>query len=465
LNFGTSEPPSTGKWDPDNNFGATDLQVASVTFDSLITTDRYGRMLPALGTSWHPAQNGGLEIKLRPNVRFQDGTPLTAVDVKTTIERVSRDTSLAHNSFWAPTSVKILDSHTVAVIPDTPFAPLPWVLTRQYILSHKQLADINQLQTHPIGTGPFRFDSYEGTTVSLSAHSGYWGGVPRLSGLRWQIISNRPTLIAALQSGEVDIVDRLSPPEVSTVKGTTQLSIVTDTRSLNSVLLAFDLDNAYMKDLAVRQAIAHAVDRPGIVSLFHGSAKLAGSVLPTGNTDYVPLPAYDFNPQKAKALLAKAGYSQGFTVSMPTSTGFFPLEMQVDELIAANLTAVGIDVKLLELDPGKYNNVAGTVPLQVISWYDFTDDADFALSLYAPPNSALFHYSSPTFTALMQAQRHQLNPTLRKPLITKAAELIWDDLPALPLHEPLVIFGLRAAVQGFDFSDPFALRLSRTSIT
>lgn len=455
LVFGAGEPPS-GHWDPQQNFGTTDLQVDSLVFDSLVAYDAQGKIHPSLATSWKQLDDRHMRLTLRQGVHWHDGTPFTAEDVKATIERVANNASVDQHIFWAPAKVQINDPGTITIATAEPFAPLLKVLAVTSIVSAAQLRDESALNKHPIGTGYFKFGSYNGNVVELVANKSYWAGPPHLDGVNFQIISDDGAKMSALAAGQIDITYRLSPADLRFVKSSPDVKI-TAFPSLDNIWMGFDCSKAPLNDVRVRQAIAHAIDRPSIIKLFAGYAKLPNSPLPIGAPGYTPLTQYNYDVAQAKAMLGAAGVKSGQTLTYPLSTGVWPYQEQVDQINVSGLKAVGFKVQTKQLDTGTFLANYTEYDVFVQSWYMLTGDPDFSFSIYAPPlGTAIFKWHPSQFTRLFDAERQTIDPAARQQKINDLSEYLWQQLPLLPLHNPQWIVAYRTNVHGYQHGPTFA---------
>jgi peptide/nickel transport system substrate-binding protein len=463
LIFGSGEPP-TGEWDPAQNFGTTDIQVASLVFDSLVRYDAKGQIVPGLATEWRRLDDRRLDLKLRTDVKWHDGTPFTAEDVKATIERVANDPKIAHHIFWSPATVRVNGPDSVTIVTKRPFAPLEKVLAVTNIVSAAQLQDLDGLKKKPVGTGYFKFDGFDGSTVRLTANKAYWDGAPKLAGVQFKIIPDRGALMSALADGGVHITYRLSPADLRTIQGRGEVK-VTAFPALDNIFLGFNTRKKGLDDARVRQAIAYAIDRPGIVKLFGEYSQVSTSPLPIGAPGFTALPQYDHDPARARQLLSAAGVS-GLTVTMPTATGIWPFEQQVDEIISQSLERVGIKTDVTRLDAGKYRSDYAKYDVFVQSWYMLTGDPDFTFTFTAPPLGELvLGWKDEKFAGLFTAQRETVDQDARQQRIDAASKYLWDQLPLLPLQNPKWLVAYRKEVVGYQHGPTFAELLHGVSLS
>jgi len=458
LVFGTSEVTS-GDWDPQQNFGTTAIQVSSLVFDSLVYYNADAEIVPGLATEWTQVDDTHLQLTLREGVTWHDGTPFTGEDVKATIERVANDPAVAHYIFWThPVTVEV-DGMEVTIVTETPFAPLLNVLCVTPIASAAQLAKPDELNSHPIGTGYFKFDTYDGSNVKLAANDDYWNGRPNVDAVEFRLIADHGALISAVTSGEVDITYRVSPADLDTLAASDQIE-TTNFPVADNTFLAFNMASEVFQDVRVRQAVAHAIDRPGIVSLFRGSSSLPDSPLPVGGPGHTSQTQYDYDPAKAKSLLEEAG-AVGATINYPTSNGIHTYQEQIDQIIIQSLEAAGFTVNASKLETGTfradiYND---EYDLHLNGWFMLTGDPDFSFSIYVPPlGETVFHWTADdTFMGYFDAQRQELDQDARQQILNDLQTYAWDNmLASLPLNNPDWVVAYNKRVVGYQHGPTFA---------
>jgi len=342
---------------------AADRMAGLVTmqiFDALLERDfATGGLNPALATEWHVSEDGlTYEFTLREGVTFHDGSAFDADDVAATFE-AGVDPANAYAADFEGITVEIDDPFHVRIVRESADVTYLRRLAETSIISNDQFAaGGNQaIEDAPIGTGAFKFVEWtKGDRILLAANESYWDeGKPHVAELIFRPIPESSTRLAAVQTGEVDIVNRLSADEAQSLLSVDGVEVV---RYLADRVYYIAFNNLSTgiglptEDAKVRQAMNYAVNRQAIVDgLFEGFASLStGFVTPTnlGYDDTLEPFAYDV--EKAKALLAEAGYGDGFEIGMACPIGAYTNFEEVCQAIASDLAVVGITVTGGEVD-------------------------------------------------------------------------------------------------------------------
>ncbi len=350
-----AEPGSPTTMNPeklDNGGGDTDF--ASLAYDPLIRYTPQGKWVPDLATSWKASDgNKTFTVQIRPNVQFSDGATMTSQDVADTIKAEMNSGTTCATYIGAMTSVEASDSHTVVMKFSSPVADLPASFDQNGMCG--DIVGKKTTGTTTDGTGPYMLDASRtvtGSTYVYVQNPHYWNKtLKRYKTVTLKVIANANAAFNALRDGQVDLVTGDST-EVSAAK-----SAGMDVHAVASTWQALwltDFGGKLVKPLAnqkVRQAIAYAIDRPTIAkALFNDYATANDETQIKGYQGYAPgyEKYYNYNPGKAKKLLAEAGYANGFTLPMIASRdmGFDP----VVQAIASQLEKVKIKVKIKE-DP------------------------------------------------------------------------------------------------------------------
>jgi peptide/nickel transport system substrate-binding protein len=429
-------------------------------FDSLTAHDPTTmKLVPHLAESWRLVNDLTWEFLLRQGVKFHNGESFNAATVKYNFERVmnpEQKSPQRGNIAWLE-RVDIVDAYTVRLITKEPQPIAPEHLTNIQMIPAayaKQVGD-KGLAQQPVGTGPYKFVWWsKGQQVVLEANTDYWKGTPAVKTVVFRAIPEVAMQIAELVSGGVDIIRTIPPDQIPLIDASGS-AYVSKTPILRVVYLSFDClgrdpsSQSALKDARVRQAIAHAIDVDAII--YHVLGGL-GVRTPTGVTPmhfgYDGIAAkYAYDRDKAKTLLADAGYADGLQLNLHTYGGSIVSQPQVAEAIMGYLAHVGIrtDTKHFD-DVGTFasHQQAGKLNDLVLgSWGSYSIfDADMLLH-------PLFHRSEP-FTYCTDAQleglldkgRSSLEQGQRKQALLQAQRAIVDRAYWVPLYGQYEILGL-----------------------
>jgi peptide/nickel transport system substrate-binding protein len=439
----------------------TTLQVSVKVFDGLLSYDLNSLPQPQLATAWQVSEDGlRITLRLRPGVRWHDGQPFSSEDVAYSVLEVwKKYHSRGRSTFANVEAVETPDPLTAVLLLTKP-AP--------YILSALASTESQPVPKHlyegtdplsnprniaPIGTGPFRFVSWQrGSHVVLERNPDYWDQPrPYLDRLIIRFLSDSSTMAAALETEAIQVGSSMAYTDITRLAGAPHLSIV----SLNTPFTAgissfeFNLDRPLFRDIRVRQAFAHSIDREFLVkNILLGFGSVADSPIPAsmGAFHAAALPVYEFDLRKAEALLEQAGFKRGADGDRlklhidPYPSAFAQGTAQV---MRSNLAQIGVRLTMRNTDAGEFVNrvytrrdfdtivygaTAGPDPaigVQRIYW-----SKDFAPGV-AFSNGA--HYANPEVDRLLEAAQTELDPGRRRAFYARFQEIVQGDAVTLPL--------------------------------
>jgi len=421
----TLEPPTL---DPTSGAAQAIREVTLQNiFEGLVKMDRTGKIVPCLAESWAvAADNVTYTFKLRTNASFHDGTAFTSELVKFSFDRaVAPDSTNAQRQLFAPIAeIATPDAATVVIRLKQPTANFLYGLAwGDAVIIAPASAAGNK--TSPVGTGPFKFMRWNrGDRLELARFDGYWGEKPALAKAVFRFMSDPQAQVAALRAGDVDAQTNLSAPEaVAQLKADPKLK-VTIGKTEGEVVLAINNGKPPFNDLRVRQAIAHVLDRKTIALGVYGfDVDLIGSHFSPLHPAYVDLTAtYPVDIPKAKALLARAGFSNGFNCTLKLPPPAYA--RRSGEIIAALLAQIGIN--------------AAIEPLEFPQWLERVfrgKDYDLSVIAHTEPldidiyarDDYYFQYKNPEFKALMAKIAVTLPDAERNALYGEAQRMLARD--------------------------------------
>lgn len=438
---------SPSNLDPRIGTDAASERIGTLLFDSLVQRDEHFNMQPALAERWEMPDAKTYVFHLRRDVKFHDGRPLTARDVKWTFDSLLNGTvvSARAGAYRLVESVEAPDAATVIFHLKEPFASLLWNLSNgsMGIVPYGSGKDFNQSL---IGSGPFKFVRAElDREVVIERNDGYWGEKPKLRRVRFAVVPDTTTRALELDKGSADIaINALTADMVATIRQQGKLAV--ETRAGTTLAyLAFNLRDPILKDVRVRRALAYAIDRrPLIEYLWRGLARPADSVLPPQHWAYNgEVQKYEHDPAKANAILDAAGYRRGadgvrFRLTMKTSTEESTRLMAA--VLQQQLRAAGIalDIRTFEFATFYSDVTKGSFQLFSLRWIGGNEDPDiFEYIFYStstPPKRAnRGYYSNPRVDALIEAGRRELDQGKRKAIYGELQQVLAEDLPYIDL--------------------------------
>lgn len=432
--------------DPRVGIDAQSERIDGLIFDDLLSRGDDLNVAPGLAESWEIPDPRTYVFHLHRAVKFHDGRPLTARDVKWTFDSLLqgniRSTKAANYKYVD--HIEALDDSTVVFHMKEPDAPLLWNLS-DGAMGIVPYGSGDEMTEHPVGSGPFKFVSAEtDRDVILERNDDYWGEKAKLARVRFAVVPDETTEALELRKGSGDVaINSLTPDTVAALARDPAL-VVERGGGTRLAYLGFNLRDPILKDVRVRQAIAYALDRkPMIEYLWRDEATPAKSILPTQSWAYNgDVPDYQHNPEQASTLLDAAGYPEvngvRFHITMKTSTDANTRLMVA--VMQQQLRKVGIvlDIRSFEFATFFSDVQHGAFQMYGLRWIGGNEDPDiFEYAFHSskfPPNGAnRDYYFNPRVDALIDQARRQVDPKARKPLYAEVQEILARDLPYIDL--------------------------------
>lgn len=437
-------------------------------------------IVPALATSWDISSDGrAFTFHLRVGVFFHDGTPFDAEAVKYNVERMYKKDAVQYDPIAANTtrylwkyleSVEVLDPLTVTLKFSTPFYEFPKVLTQLGMGSGGIISPTalrkwgDKIGEHPVGTGPFKFAESSGGKILLERNDQYWGAKAHLDRIVFLQIPDPVARVNALQTGEVDLI--FAPPPESIQDLGKAGYVINQGTTTNVWFLSLNTKDPVLKDIRVRRAIAMAINKEKMVrELLKDTAKPAQGLQAPGNSsydaDYKGLP---FNIDRARGLLAEAGYPKGFDTILQTSVSGSGqiLPVQIARWIQSDLSRVGINVRIETFEWIKYINIwaSGIKPGVGITQLSWGMTANYWLDLIVhsgsvpPKGYNSNYYNNKEVDTLLERALTEPNDNRRAVLYRKANEVVMEDAWHIPIVNDLAPIIMNSKVKGFIHNPP-----------
>lgn len=465
---------------------APNLVISGQLFDSLIAVDAQRHLIPALAVSWKAIAEDQWEIKLRPNVKFHDGSTFDAADVVASWARVPTVTGPSSFTVFTETvkSITVIDPLTLRLQTHGPFPLLPAYLTQVSIIP----AELEKTSTAAfndgsavIGTGPYRYQAGSaGHTLVLSANPDYWGGKPEWDTVEIRFIPNDADRVTALIGGTVDLINAVPPADVQRLESNPSLR-VSKMVSDRVIYLSVDFDrpqtpfahtadgtpleeNPFQK-LKVRQAMSAAINRQTIVDeLLYGQGVPAGQLAPDWMEGAsTKLKVQPFDLVKARALLKEAGYPDGFVTVLHGPNNRYVRDADIARSVALMLTGAGIAASAETFPASEFfpRNKKREFSFTLRGWSSDTGEAGYSVKALMGTRDVdngrgtanHSRYSNPELDRVIEAADRELDPDKRRALVQKAMELGINDLGQIPLHFQMNIWASRKAVEMTPRSD------------
>lgn len=438
----------------DPGFLTESAVVVDNIFDTLVTRDADENLVPSLALSWEQVDDTTWEFKLREGVKFTNGEDFNADAVKYSIDRVLNSDNNAPTLSYISTisEVKVVDDYTVDVITTAsdPLIPTRFSRYPTEVIPPAYAEEVGQEEfaQKPVGTGPFKLDSWDkGTAVTLVRNDDYWGDKPEVTQVTFRAIAESSTRLSALQNGEADIITNVGADDKDKIEGTSGVHVSAVERAGNIVYIGLKTDSAPLDDLRVRQALNYAVDVDSIVdNILKGAAVATNSIIGPADAGYAGEPdGYPYDVDKARELMAEAGYSDGFDLQLD-SVSWYLKNTEVAQAIAAMLAEIGVNVTVNNVESSVYRETvpAGKQsPAYMLGWSSTnTLDADAAIYAILHSGQSYSTYSNPEVDELLDEARYATPNTDRDALYAQIQQLYIADAPRIFLYQENSYYGV-----------------------
>jgi peptide/nickel transport system substrate-binding protein len=453
--------------------------VASMIFDQLTHNDARSRLIPGLAAEWHPVAPDTWEFKLRPGVRFHNGSELTAEDVAFTFQRVPNvpNSPASFAPYVRPIrAVEIVDAHTLRLKTDGPYPLLPLDLSNIRILDRETHQDASTEDFNSgraaIGTGPYRMVLHRnGDRIEFERNENYWGDRPAFARVNYRMITNDAARTAALLAGDVELIDQVPTSDIAKLRQDSRLTL-SETTSTRVIYLSLDhsregatpfiTDNDGrpispnpLKDVRVRRALSMAIDRPAIVErVMEQSATPTGQFLSTGAFGHVSeIPAPRPDPDGAKRLLAEAGFPNGFRITLHGPNDRYPNDARIIQAIGQMWTRIGVRTTVEAQPWTTFVARAGRQDLSafLLGWGITGNEASHPLrNLVATFSrdtgfgaSNRGRYSNAQVDSLLAQGLREMDDAKRERILQDATQVAMQDVGIIPLHIQKNIWAMR----------------------
>jgi peptide/nickel transport system substrate-binding protein len=421
-------------------------RIGKLLYDSLVRRDEHFNLQPSLAERWETPDPQTYIFHLRHDVHFHNGQALTSRDVKWTLESLINGAvvSAKSSTYKLITNIDTPDDYTVILHLSSPNASLLWNLS-DGALGIVPYGSGKELAHAPNGTGPFKFVSEEqDNELVIERNDNYWGEKPQLNRVRFAVIPDITTRALELRKGSADVaINALTPDMLQSMRGDRTLEIE-DGPGTVLMYLAFNFRDPVLKDARVRQAIAYAIDREGMIHyLFRDMAKPADSILPSGHWAFnADVRKYPHDPARARRMLDDAGYHEvngvRFHLTMKTSTE------EVTRLLAAVLqqqlreVGIALDIRTFEFATFYSDVVKGAFQVYSLRWLGDNEDPGifehvFHSASFAPKRANRGYYVNRQVDAWIDAARIEPDQAKRKELYFKVQAQLAEDLPYINL--------------------------------
>jgi len=443
-------PGEPASLDPHVQWDTDSYHVYRNIFDNLVTRNPDGKIVPQIAKAWRYENDITLVLDLRTDVRFHDGTPLTVDDVAWSVQRIIDPAfkSPQLSQFNSIVKAEAVGTDKVRLTTSSPYPALLAQLVKLSIVprAYVQKVGNEKFNVEPMGSGPYRFVSWQkGVRVTLAANESYWRGRPPFKTVTFQMVPDTATRIANLKTGRADIIRQLNPDDAASLKGESRLQILSGPTERTGYLFINALAGP-TKDVRVRRAIAHAINRQLLIdALLGGYGRPVTILLTPANFGYIEgMKGYPFDPTRARQLLKEAG-AEGAEISFYTSPAY---DQRLVQAIQQMLQEVGLKVAISQTDQPTFlkrrqgkPEEAGSISLG--RWSCACQDADGVIFPLFHSQSLWAKYANPAFDDAVTRARQTLKDDERLKHYREAFAILEQDVPGIGLYQDFAIYAAR----------------------
>lgn len=469
-------PSDTTSMDPHVGKETASVQVTNNIFSTLVTCTQDLEIKPCIAESWRQISDTEWEFKIRNDVTFHDGSKMTIDDVKYSLERAIASPYVSYIVDFI-SEVNIIDDTTLQVKTYQPYAPalvqlsLPFAAIVPRALTEDE-AKLEEFKLHPIGTGPYKFVEWrQGEYTKLEAYEDYFGEAPKTKNITLKIIPEGEQRTIALETGEVDLAYEILTNDLEKIRSD-QNMILYEAPSLTCWYVSMNTEKAPFDNKLVRQAIRYAIDEQKIVdTVVNGAGIVATSIAPPSAIGYAgdKVEGYPYDPDKAKELLAEAGFPNGFAAELMVNDNQSRIE--VCTVLQQMLKEVGIDVTIKVMEYATFFEASnnGEHEMAYYLWTCAAPDVDYQYySLIHSANRGAggnrSFYNNPEADALIEKARQTTNIEEREKYYEELEELLQEETPNALIYYSTITAASTKNVEGFDMSAAGYHNLSSTAV-
>ena len=424
-----------------------------------------GDIVPLLAEDYDVSDDGlTYDLYLREDVEFHDGTPFNAEAVKFNLDRLIEGGAVYSFLIDRITNIEVIDEYTVRLQTDEPFAPILAHLSHDFIsmISPAAVEEYgDDVGSNPVGTGPYIFQEWSrGEEIVMTKNEDYWGENAIIDTFKVLVVPEEATRVVMLETGEAHAIMNVPARDVPRLNENPELTIE-NVPSLRTLYIGLHNQREPFDDVRVRKAANYAVDSEAIVeNIIAGAGRPSDAPISPDIFGHSSQEIYQYNPDRARELLAEAGYEDGIDVEFYYPTGRYPMDETISQAVQSQLAAVGINAEMTTMEWATYLELLGRAPEEVehdmyfLGWGTVTGDADYGLyalfnSNEMAPNGNNWHFGdNPEVDRLLEDARVNPDPEAREELYADAIELIWDDAQWIFLHSISQLNGVRNEVEG-----------------
>lgn len=451
-----------------HNHNNTSTEAIHVNmFNYLFKKDANGEIYPELVEEYNTIDDLTIEMKLKEGVTFHNGDPLTSEDVKYTLERVATDDTLReYPNYKQIKEVQVIDELTFRVVTHAPEPSLLHRLSRlgSGILPKNYIEEngFDHFLSNPVGTGPYQFKEWvRDDRITLVPFENYFEGkVEEWDEVVFRVIPENSTRVSELLTGGVDIAVNIPPADWDRVNSNEGTSIVQEISNRVIMLIVRSTEGLPTADVRVRQALDYAIDDGTLANVvLKGGAVPTTTMVGPGNFGHNPdlYDTYNYDVEKAKALLEEAGYADGFEITLQAPRGRYLQDAEVAEMIAGMLAAINVKVNVEFLEWSNFvemRNANENKELYLLGLGNSMFDGAYSVDWYRAERMAGHtDYKNDRIEELLAASASNMNPEEREKQIQEISEIAAEEAPFIKLYQEKINLGVSDKIDFVPTSD------------
>ena len=436
--------------DPANAESNPSEAVNRMMYENLVKFDPKLKIVPGLAARWEQSKDGlNWTFFLRKGVKFHDGTPFNAEAVKIFIERMIGPEKPSRAGLYTPfvNTVDVIDEYTVKINLKAPFAFFLNNLAHSAsgIVSPTALKTLGKdIARKAVGTGPFKFVEWiHGDHLTMVRNDDYWDGKPYLDKIIVKTVKEDSARVMMLQSGDAQLIVRIPHEDIPRLEKDSKIKL-DSIETLRVLYIGINCNKKPFNDVRVRQALNYAVDREAIVkNIYQGRALVSSNIVAPLTTGYFATKGYSYDPERAKKLLAEAGFPNGFKAKLWSPQGRYPKDFEMAQAIQQQLKKVGIDCTLDTMEWAAYLAATRKPPeeneseLFLLGWAPSSAEARwilyplFTTEQWVPKGNNRSFYSNKEFDELVNKFTRATSKADMDRYLKEAQELLVKEAPSI----------------------------------
>ena len=444
-----------------NSDDRNNLSILFNIYESLVTYGPEGSFRPVLAESWTLDEDACTwTFTLRESVKFHDGSHLTAGDVLASLERVldpqmagELGTHSLYRSYLGDANIQALDSRTVRIRTAQPLADLLDLMVKFPIIPENALGG---LPGQPVGSGPYRFVEHESGRIVLESNTAYWRGAPPVKKVTWTAVSDAEERLACLVDGRADLSADIIPRDYQTLLDKNSVDAITAPSNVCTIFMC-NIQRGVCGDVRVRQALNYALDKSAIIEkVMNGYATPLNGPLAKMHLGYDPhTNPYPYDVEKAKALLAEAGYPEGLKIVLDVPSILPDEAAAVAREMKTQYSKAGIDTEIRVFsDRPAYANMVRNKAIDDACAFDSSPLSTYQIfvdKFHSGLHGAWWQgYTNPDVDDLIDRARKTVDYSERKEIYRQAYRILHQDAPWIYLFNATLIWGFGSKAAGWD---------------